>query len=102
MTESTHKHTDLELLQVPSTSELSTNEVSSELVNVSTHTDIRLTLDNTQEPSPQYKTKHASQIATVIGNQPEVAVLDSIRHQLKTQRPTMECKNKHDTLLANL
>ena len=100
--ESTHEHTDLEILQVPSTSELSTNEMSSELVNASTNTDIRLTLENTQEPSPQYKTKHASQIAIVIGNKPELAVFDSIRHQLKTQRPTTECKNKHDTLLANL
>ena len=63
----------------------------------------RLVLDSVEEEhTVQYKTKHASQIATVIGNIPELITFDDMRHQLKTQRPMKDQKTKHDKLLAEL
>ena len=63
----------------------------------------RLVLDSVEEEhTVQYKTKHASQIATVIGNIPELNTFDDMRHQLKTQRPMKDQKTKHDKLLAEL
>ena len=49
-----------------------------------------------------YKTKHAAQIALVVGNTSEVTALDDLRHQLKSSKITSTLKLKHDTLLTKL